>query len=172
MKKIILSTLIFIAFGIKIYAQTDYSVKIDAGYLNFKSTIIDVDPGPNWKGYNLNEEQNGIDLNVINGISFSNNKFFTGIGIGYVNFEKINGLSIFTDFEYIPFKKKLSPIANLRIGYNHIWNQYENGTSSVLLELGGGIKYEMTEKLNLYLQSGILITQQSFIFPIRLGIQF
>ena len=94
MKKIILSALIFIAFGIKIYAQTDYSVKIDAGYLNFKSTIIDVDPGPNWKGYNLNEEQNGIDLNVINGISFSNNKFFTGIGIGYVNFEKINGLSI------------------------------------------------------------------------------
>ena len=89
-----------------------------------------------------------------------------------MNFEKINGLSIFTDFEYIPFKKKLSPIANLRIGYNHIWNQYENGTSSVLLELGGGIKYEMTEKLNLYLQSGILITQQSFIFPIRLGIQF
>jgi hypothetical protein len=172
MKKIILLALIFIAFGIKIYAQTDYSVKIDAGYLNFKYTTINVDPGPNWKGYNLNEEQNGIDLNVINGISFSNNKFFTGIGIGYVNFEKINGLSIFTDFEYIPLKTKLSPTANLRIGYNHIWNQYENGTGSVLLELGGGIKYEMTEKLNLYLQSGILITQQSFIFPIRLGIQF
>ena len=172
MKKLLLSTLIFIAFGLKIYAQTDYSVKIETGYLNFKATTIDVDPGPNWKGYNLNEEQNGIDLNIINGISFNNNKFFTGIGIGYINFEKINGLSIFTDFEYIPLKTKLSPIANLRIGYNHIWNQYENGTGSVLFELGGGISYKMTEKLNMYLQSGMLITQQSFIVPIRLGMKF
>ncbi|MDB4025636.1 hypothetical protein N9438_03685 [Flavobacteriaceae bacterium] len=172
MRKIILSTLIFIGFGLKICAQTDYSVKIETGYLNFKGTIINVDPGPNWKGYNLNEKQNGIDLNVINGISFSNNKFFTGIGIGYVNFEKINGLSIFTDFEYIPLRTKLSPIGNLRIGYNHIWNQYENGTGSILFELGGGIKYKLTKKLNVYLQSGILITQQSSFFPIRLGIKF
>ena len=171
MKKLLFSALICIAFGIKISAQTDYSVKIESGYLNFKSTLIDVDPGPNWKGYNLNEEQNGIDLNIINGISF-NNKFFTGIGIGYVNFEKTNGLSIFTDFEYIPLKTKISPITNTRIGYNHIWNQYENGTGSVLFELGGGIRYKMTEKLNMYLQSGILITQQSFFVPIRLGIKF
>ena len=41
-----------------------------------KSTIIDVDPGPTWKGYISNEEQNGIDLKVINGISFSNNKLY------------------------------------------------------------------------------------------------
>jgi hypothetical protein len=172
MKKIILSTLIFITFGLKIYGQTDYSVKVEVGYLNFKTRLIDVDPGPNWKGYNLNEEQNGINLNVINGISLINNKFFTGVGIGYLNFEKINGISIFTDFEYVPLRTKLSPIVNLRIGYNHIWNQYENGTGSILFELGGGIKYEMTEKLNIYLQSGILITQQSFIIPIRLGVKF
>tara|TARA_B110000114_G_C14925370_1_gene330209 strand:+ start:88 stop:606 length:519 start_codon:yes stop_codon:yes gene_type:complete len=172
MRKILLSTLIFIAFGLKISAQTDYSVKIETGFLNFKGTIINVDPGPNWKGYNLNEDQNGIDLNVINGINFSNNKFFTGIGIGYVNFEKINGLSIFTDFEYIPLRTKLSPIGNLRIGYNHIWNQYENGTGDILFELGGGIKYKIIEKLNVYLQSGILITQQSSFFPVRLGIKF
>jgi hypothetical protein len=152
MKKIILSTLIFITFGLKIYGQTDYSVKVEVGYLNFKTKLIDVDPGPNWKGYNLNEEQNGINLNVINGISLINNKFFTGVGIGYLNFEKINGLSIFTDFEYIPLRTKLSPIVNLRIGYNHIWNQYEKGTGSILFELGGGIKYKMTEKLNIYLE--------------------
>ena len=172
MREVILSSLIFIAFGLKICGQTDYSVKVESGYLNFKGTIINVNPGPNWKGYNLNEEQNGIDLNVINGISFSKNKFFTGIGIGYVNFEKINGLSIFTDFEYKPLSTKLSPIGNLKIGYNHIWNQYENGNGSILFELGGGIKYKMTEKLNVYLQSGLLITQQSSFFPIRLGIQF
>ena len=87
------------------------------------------------------------------------------------NFEKINGLSIFTDFEYIPLKTKLSPTVNLRIGYNHIWNQYENGTGEVLLEFGSGINYKMTEKLILYLQSGILTMQQSSFFTVRIGIK-
>lgn len=170
MKKIILSAVIFMAFGSRICAQIDYSVKVETGYLDFKYRLIIADPS-NLKGFYLNDRQNGIDLNVINGISFNNNKLVTGIGIGYVNFEKINGLSIFTDFEYIPLKTKLSPTVNLRIGYNHIWNQYENGTGEILFEFGGGINYKMTEKLNLYLQSGILTMQQSSFFTVRIGIK-
>lgn len=171
MKKIILITIILIAFGLKGYSQINYFGKIETGYLRFQYTTVRVDPGPNWKGYNLNKEQNGIDLNLINGVSFKN-KFFTGLGVGYLNFEGINGFSIFTDFEYLPLKTKLRPLINLKIGYNHIWNQYENGTGSAVFELGGGINYAITDKLDIYMQSGLLMTQQAFLIPIRIGLRF
>jgi len=171
MKKIIPIIIILTVFGMKAYSQVSYSGKFETGYLSFQYTTVQVDPGPNWKGYNLNKEQNGIDFNLINGVNFKN-RFFTGLGIGYLNFEGINGISIFTDFEYLPLKTKLTPLINIKIGYNHIWNQYENGTGSALVELGGGINYGITEKLDIYMQSGLLITQQAFLIPIKIGLRF
>ena len=99
-------------------------------------------------------------------------KYFAGIGIGYVNFEGINGFSIFSDFEYCPLETKLTPLLNVKVGYSHIWNQYENGTGSAIGELGAGVKYKLTEKIGIYIQSGFLMTQQSFLVPIRIGINF
>ena len=171
MKRIIPITIILIAFGLKAYSQINYFGKAETGYLRFQYTTIQVDPGPNWIGYNLDNEQNGIDINLINGVSFKD-KFFTGFGIGYLNFEGINGFSIFTDFEYLPLKTRLTPLINLKIGYNHIWNQYQNGTGSVLGELGVGLNYKLIEKYDVYLQSGFLMTQQSFLIPIRIGLRF
>ena len=84
----------------------EYSKKIETGYLIFQYTTIQIDPGSNWKGYNLNNEQNGVDINLINGIKLKE-KYFAGIGIGYLNFEGINGFSVFSDFEYCPLKTKL-----------------------------------------------------------------
>ncbi|NPD47327.1 MULTISPECIES: hypothetical protein [unclassified Lentimicrobium] len=132
--------------------------------------MVQVEAGPNWKGYNLNKEQNGIDLNLINGIQFKN-KLFAGIGLGYVNFEGISGVSIFSDFDYLPLKTKLTPLINLKIGYNHICNQYKNGTGSALIELGGGLNYRFSEEFDIYLQSGFMITQQTFFIPIKLGLR-
>ncbi len=136
----------------------------------YQNNTIQVDPGPNWKGYNL-YEQNGIDFNIVNGIDFEN-KLFAGIGIGYLNFEGINGFYAFTDFEYLPLKTKLTPLVNLKIGYSHIWNQYENGTGTGLVELSTGLNYRLTEKIDIYAKSGFTITQQSLLIPIRLGIKF
>lgn len=48
-------------------------------------------------------KKTGVDLNIINGLGFRN-KFLVGIGFGYLNFEDINGLSVFSDFEYLPLK--------------------------------------------------------------------
>ena len=171
MNKIFLITVLLIVFGSKVHSQVGYYGKVETGYLKFKSTTIQVDPGPNWKGYNLDSEQNGVDFSLINGVVF-NHKIFTGLGIGYLNFEGINGYSVFTDFEFLPLKSKLTPLINLKIGYNHIWNQYENGTGSALGELGLGLNYRVTEKYNIYLQSGFLMTQQSFFIPIRIGFRF
>ncbi len=152
------------------YSQISYSIKTETGFLMYQNNTIQVDPGPNWKGYNL-YEQNGIDFNIVNGIDFEN-KLFAGIGIGYLNFEGINGFYAFTDFEYLPLKTKLTPLVNLKIGYSHIWNQYENGTGTGLVELSTGLNYRLTEKIDIYAKSGFTITQQSLLIPIRLGIKF
>lgn len=171
MKRIIPIIIILITFGLKSYSQIDYFGKVETGYLRFLFTTIQVDPGPNWEGYNLDNEQNGIDINLINGVNFKD-RFFTGLGIGYLNFEGIDGFSIFTDFEYLPLKTRLTPLIDIKIGYNHIWNQYEKGTGSALVELGAGLNYEMTENIDIYIQSGFLMTQQSLLIPIRIGLKF
>jgi hypothetical protein len=152
------------------YSQVHYQRKTETSYLRYLANTITVDPGPNWKGYNLYSE-NGIDFNIINGLEF-HDKFFAGIGLGYLNFEGINGFSFFSDFEYLVLKTKLTPFLNLKIGYNHIWNQYENGTGSALVEFGPGLNYGLTDKVDIYLQSGFLATQQSLLIPIRLGFKF
>ena len=152
------------------YSQINYSIKAETGFLKYQFNTIQVDPGPNWKGYNLDEE-NGVDFSIINGIDF-NNKIFTGIGIGYLNFEEINGISVFSDFEYLPLKTRLTPLINLKIGYSHIWNQYENGTGSGLGELCIGLNYRLTKKIDIYAKSGFTMTQQSLLIPISLGVRF
>ncbi len=152
------------------YSQINYSIKAETGFLKYQNNTIQVDPGPDWKGYNL-YEKNGIDFNVINSIDFKN-KLFAGIGIGYLNFEGINGISVFSDFEYIPLKTRLTPLINLRVGYSHLWNQYENGTGTLLGEFGLGLNFRLTEKLDIYTKSGFLMTQQSLIIPIRIGLRF
>lgn len=152
------------------YSQMNYSVKVETGFLKYQFNTVNVDPGPNWKGYNL-EGENGIDLNVINGIDFKN-KWFIGIGLGYLNFEGLNGLSMFSDFEYLPLKTRLTPLVNLKFGYSHLWNQYENGTGAGLAELCFGINFKLTERLDIYTKSGFLINQQSMLIPTRFGIRF
>ena len=152
------------------FSQVNFSTKAEAGFLGYQYNTVQVDPGPGWKGYNLNE-QNGIDINIINGVDFKN-KLFAGIGIGYLNFEGINGLSVFSDFEYLPLKTRLTPLVNLKIGYSHLWNQYEQGTGSGLGELCLGLNFRLTEKIDVYAKSGFTITQQSLLIPIRLGIGF
>ncbi len=172
MRHLLTSTILLFALCNKANSQTNYSGKIETGYMQYMYRTISVDPGPNWKGYNLNEKQNGINLTVINGLSFVNKKLFAGIGLGYLNFEGINGISVFTDFEYLPLKTKLTPLVNLKLGYNHIWNQYEGGTGTMHTELGVGLNYKLKEKFGLYLKSGMLFTQQSFMIPVTLGFRY
>lgn len=169
MKKITL-LLLLVLISVIGCAQVDYQLKIETGYMFYQFNTVQVDPGPNWKGYHL-EGENGIDFDVINGLAFKK-KIFAGIGLGYLNFEGINGFTIFTNFEYLPFKTKLNPLLNMKFGYNHIWNQYENGTGSALGEIGLGLNYRLTERINIYVQSGILMTQQSLLVPFRIGFRF
>ncbi len=163
--------LITILICSKGYSQTNFSIKAESGYSIYHFKTVDVDPGPDWKGYNLDGEENGIDFNIIGGVHIKN-KLFAGIGMGYLNFEGIDGLSIFSDFEYLPLKTKLTPILNLKIGYTHIWNQYDNGTGTALGELCVGVNYRLNAMFDIYAKSGFTATQQSLLIPIRLGFRF
>lgn len=170
MKRIQLFTmLIFLLSALNGYAQIKYSLKAETGFLKYQNRYIAIDPGPNWKGYYLSR-QNGIVNNVTNGLSFKD-KLFAGLGLGYLNFEGIHGLSIFADFEYVPLNTRLSPLINLKFGKSHIWNQYENGSGASLAEYGLGLNYRLTKKIDIYVKAGILRTQQSFFIPFRLGMR-
>jgi hypothetical protein len=155
---------------LKGHAQINYSLKTETGFLKYQYNTVQVDPTPNWKGYNLYEE-NGIELNFVNGFDYKN-KLFAGLGLAYLNFEGINGLSVFSDFEYLPLKSRVSPLINLKVGYNHVWNQYENGTGTVLGEFCLGVNFRLSEKIEVYTKSGFLVIQQSLLIPIKLGIRF
>lgn len=84
------------------YSQINYSTKVETGFLKYQYETVQVSPGSYWKGHKL-YKKTGVDLNIINGLGFRN-KFLVGIGFGYLNFEDINRLSVFSDFEYLPLK--------------------------------------------------------------------
>jgi hypothetical protein len=168
--RLLLFLLLLTHFSQNSFGQIKYNLRTEIGSLQFQYTIINVDPGPNWRGYNLNENQNGLSLDLINSISVKN-KILIGLGVGYLNFEGINGYSIYGDLQYLQLASRLTPLLNLKIGSNHIFNQYENGTQSGMLEFSGGLSYKLKENLNVYIASGLLFTQQALIIPIRLGIR-
>ena len=167
MKK--LASFLFLTFTfLSAFSQIQYAVKIESGYAPFQYNTVDVDPGPNWKGYYL-DDQNGIDINVINGIMFRD-RLYAGVGIGYWNFEGVNGITVFADIDYFILKTRLSPIINFKFGHNHLWNQYEGGTSTAMTELNVGLQLRLTEKISVYLKGGYLFMQQSLLIPVRIGI--
>lgn len=171
MRHLIITVLILLGASSAGFSQFRYSGKLEACYLSFNNTTIDVEPGPGWKGYYLDNDQNGIDVNLINGVKFRE-KLFAGIGIGYQNFEGIRGAAFFSDLGYIPFQRKFSPLLNAKIGYAHIWNQYKGGRGTTLLELGGGVRYKLTARMGIYLQSGIALAHQSSFYPFKIGVSF
>lgn len=152
------------------FSQSVYLLRVETGVLSFQGHIVDVDPGPNWKGHNLNENQNGVTLEIINGISIKN-KLALGVGLGYLNFEGTNGYSVFGDLRYVPLKSKISPLLNIRAGTSRIWNQYEGGTRTGLFEVGFGVSYRLKDRSALYFSSGVQFTQQALLIPIRLGLR-
>lgn len=162
---ILISLIVF-----KANAQTTWFPKIELGYLKYSHRNITVKPGPNWKGYYLNNDQNAfvVDATLVKTLS---NKIFAGFGLNYLNFEGINGLSGFGDIEYLPLSKTFSPLLNLRLGYSHIWNQYEGGTGDALVETLIGINYKLIEKIQVYLKTGFVVTQQSSLIGIKFGLR-
>jgi hypothetical protein len=166
----VLFTYAEIAFG-----QVKYSLNLEAGHLQFRNTIVDVDPGPNWQGHSL-DERNGYELSLINGIIFRE-KFNLGLGVSYngfytPSFPTYHGLAGFLNFEYANYQKKLSPLINLKLGSGHLWNQYDKGTRNFYGEISAGPMIRLSPKAQLYVKTGFMIQQQASIIPVRIGVRF
>ena len=165
----LISFLLLVSFSAT--AQIRYSGKAEVGYLKFQYIAVQVDPGPAWQGYYLEQEPNGVDINIVNGVRYGDH-FKAGVGTGYLNFGGIHGLAAFADFTYLPLKTRLTPLLNVRFGYSHLWNQYEKGTGTASAEVGIGVNYRLTDRHDIYLQAGYLGLQQSLLVPFRLGWSF
>lgn len=159
-----------VCIGMGATAQIRPSFKASISYFDFRYNTLQVDPGPNWRGYNLNGE-NGLAVQGVGGIHFKD-KLFIGLGGAYYHFEGIQGLAVYSDIDYVPLKSRLSPLLGLQIGYSHLWNQHENGTGTGLVVLGLGLQYRISPKLAVYAQSGMQFTQQSLLAPYSLGLRF
>lgn len=161
---------IFSLLGITGFSQIKYAGKIEAGYLQYFFSPIIIEPGPGI-GNSLDDKQSGTEINFINGIEYSK-KFGAGIGIGYLNFEGIDGFSVFANLERLPKEKSLSSLANIKIGYNHIWNRFENGSGTIVFEICTGAHYRLSDRLGIYLQVGIAGRLQTVFIPMKIGVKF
>ena len=168
-KVVLVSAVIYVP--VPAIAQFNYSGRVEVGYHIFVSRPIRVDPGPNWRGYQLDKEPSGLELNFVNGISFKNH-ITAGVGVGYLNYEGIHGYAVFGDFEYAGPKAKFAPLINLKVGRSHINNQYENGSTDAFADISGGIEYKATKKLRLQLKAGFRMVHQTVFLPIRIGTRF
>ena len=175
MSKELLLSLVFIiwcSFDILSVAQTKYAGKVEVGFLKYRKQNVIYDASDNFPGYYLDNKENGIEANFINGIFLFKDRGFVGLGVGYVNFEGMSGLNTFSEFELLTNSKRISPILGLKLGYNHLWNQYEGGTGTGLVDLGIGVNCRIDTKSSIYLKSGINLVQQATLYPIRLGVRF
>jgi hypothetical protein len=153
------------------YAQLKYSFRFEIAHLHYIHKIVDIDPGLNWRGYHLDRQQNGLIIDIVNGISIGE-KVLTGAGLGYINFEGLHGGQIYFDLQWLMMNSNFSPLIGLKVGFNHIWNQYEGGNSSGLLQIEAGVNVRTYRRCGVYLQSGFSIQQQALLVPVRLGIRF
>lgn len=169
MKRILFLLFTTLVFG-AVQAQFTYEKKVEVSTMRYQFNTIQIEAGPSWQGYYLDDDD-GIDVSFINGLTFKQ-RLFGGVGLSYVNFEGTQGLSLFSDVDLYLSKWQFQPYLSLRLGYMHIWNQYEGGRGTALSDFGFGVSYSISPKLNIYLQSGFLMTQQSLLIPLRLGFKF
>jgi hypothetical protein len=172
--KIIKSTVVvlLLLFSMLAKAQIKYAGKIEAGVQIFSIRTVIVKAGLGWRGYNLDEKQNGSVISTINGVSVFKQKLNIGMGVSYLNFEGINGVATFGEMEYLPSKGQLTPVFNIRIGLSRIWNQYDNGKETAFTEFTSGLNYRLKNKMGIYVLTGASFTQQALFLPLKLGLRF
>mgnify|MGYP006285750015 CR=1 FL=1 len=171
MKSLSFTVFMALFFVLTAFGQAEFTMKIENGFLFFNKTLVDIDPGPDWQGHYLNKEQNAFDVTIGGDLEVFE-RFSAGIGLGYMNFEGTNGLSLASDLTYVILPSKISPLVHGRLGYHHLWNQYDDGTGTFLAEINLGLQYLLTKQTAIYMKSGFFIAQEALLIPFRIGVRF
>lgn len=163
--------------GVSFSQNTDSNVrhfiKLESGYMHYLTNIVTVEAAPGWKGYYLHNKQNGFDVNAMYGWDF-NEYLYVGLGTGYLNFQGTQGVSTFSDVDIYVSNSYVNPYFNIKLGYSHIWNQYDGGRGTFLGQFGLGVnfKFDKYSYLSFYVKSGVMLTQQSLLIPVGIGVKF
>lgn len=171
--------------------KCEYMLKIEAGYLhnvgNFGTPAVEAtNPNIEGTGYNLNAWEEGMGLNIINGVNISQD-FFLGGGVGYtfcaplrpVHFDRSSHMAqVFIDMDFRPVGDTWAPMVGVRLGGSFLMNPNNYGnTVSPYFEFYGGLNwfYDHTlQQMNrnyhsLFVELGIVLEQQTLFVPLRIG---
>ena len=195
-KSIFLTVMLLTATAVSAqYSQerpnVEYMFKIEMGYLhnvgNYGTPKVEAStPDIKGTGYNLNAWEEGMGLNVINGINISQD-FFLGGGLGYnfcapmrpVKLDKNSHMvNAFVDMDFRPVGETWAPMLGLRLGGSFLMNANNYGnTISPYFEFYGGLNWFYDHALqqmdknyhSLFAEVGVVLVQQSIFIPIRVG---
>ncbi len=157
-------------------AQAQQRIKFESTlaveYFNHLTTTLQVDPGPDWKGYYLPEDSQGFKVTSTNGI-VKNESLHVGLGLSYARLAQINGVLGFADLRLDISRKRFAPYLYLNPGYSHFWNQYEGGTGGFNWENGLGGRYRIKNTGSILASAGLAFMQQgSIFFTTKVGYTF
>lgn len=171
--------------------KVEYMFKVEAGYLHnignwgtpaTPATTTDVEG----TGYNLNAYEEGMGLNVINGVNISQD-FFLGGGLGYsfcapmrpARFDRSSHMAVaFVDMDFRPVGDIWAPMVGARVGGSFLMNPNNYGnTVSPYLEVYGGVNWFYDHALqqmdrnyhSLFVEVGVVMVQQTWFIPLRVG---
>ena len=171
--------------------NVEYMFKIEMGYLhnvgNYGTPKVEASTTDiKGTGYNLNAWEEGMGLNVINGINISQD-FFLGGGLGYnfcapmrpVKLDKNSHMvNAFVDMDFRPVGETWAPMLGLRLGGSFLMNANNYGnTISPYFEFYCGLNWFYDHALqqmfrnyhSLFAEVGVVLVQQSIFIPIRVG---
>ncbi|MCQ2261004.1 MAG: hypothetical protein MJZ77_06425 [Bacteroidales bacterium] len=173
--------------------NVEYMFKVEVGYLhNVGNYGSPETPAPsnntNLKevGYRFNAYEEGMGLNIINGVNISQD-FFLGGGVGYsfcapmrpAHFDKSSHMAqVFVDMDFRPVGDIWAPMVGARIGGSFLMNPNNYGnTLSPYAEVYAGLNWFYDHALqqmnrnyhSLFAEVGIVLEQQSVFIPIRVG---
>jgi len=170
MKKIFV-IIVLLFFSSRMYAQylatdTRHFIKIESGYfINYLNPSDDPDA--------LQFSEDGQNINLVFGWDFDEKKVI-GVGAGYLSLDDSEGINVFSEVNFYVSNGYVNPYLGAKIGYAIVWPPNIDGEGSILAEFLTGIKIRLGlySYPSLYVQSGLLYTENTLYLPLRLGFSF
>jgi len=151
-------------------AQIKYTGRAEYSAMQYIGTLVKYETDRS-DPYYLDERVNGMEINFVNGIILRE-KGMIGLGVSYLNFDKIKGLATTLDFEYLPSKRKLSPVLNFRYGRSYLKNQYDVRKSSAIGGADIGLNYKSGKLIQVFVKGGVAFLHNTGFFTWRGGLRF
>ena len=172
--------------------KAEFMLKVEAGYLHHvghfgQPQTEALTPADSPAGYRLRNNEECTGLNIMAGANISQD-FFLGAGLGYgycfpyykgnIDYTASNLMQVFVDMDFRPVGDIWAPMVGARVGGSFLMNPGNYGnTMSSYLEVYGGLNWfydhalqQMTRNYHsLFVEAGLVLTQQAIFIPIRVG---